>query len=58
MLPGELYQQVVIRDPRGTPVRVSAYVQGQTVFQATVPDCSVNNCHYYPTKLSVSMLYF
>ena len=23
---------------------------GQTVIQAAVPDCSVNNCHYYPTN--------
>jgi hypothetical protein len=28
---GELNQQVVIRDSGGTPVRVSGYVQGQTV---------------------------
>jgi len=31
---GELNQQVVIRDSRGTSVRVSGYVQGQTVISS------------------------
>ena len=52
---GELNQQVVIRDPSGTPVRVSGYVQGQTVI-SDVGGAVLFRGRYYDSRVVQSLL--
>ena len=54
MLIGELNQQVVIRDPRGTPVRVSGYVQGQTLI-SDVHGAVLFRGRYYDSRVVQSL---
>ena len=51
---GELNQQVVIRDPSGTPVRVSGYVQGQTVI-SDVGGAVLFRGRYYDSRVVQSL---
>ena len=54
MLVGELNQQVVIRDLHGTPVRVSGYVQGQTVISG-VHGSVLFRGRYYDSRVVQSL---
>jgi hypothetical protein len=50
MLVGELNQQVVIRDARRTPVRVSGYVQGRSVISG-MDDVILFRGRYYDSRV-------
>jgi hypothetical protein len=52
---GELNQQVVIRDSGGTPVRVSGYVQGQTVV-CDIGGAVLFRGRYYDSRVVQSLL--
>ena len=52
---GELNQQVVIRDPSGKPVRVSGYVQGQTMI-SDVGGAVLFRGRYYDSRVVQSLL--
>jgi len=54
MLIGELNQQVVIRDSRGAPARVSGYVQGQTVI-SDVHGAVLFRGRYYDSRVVQSL---
>jgi hypothetical protein len=52
---GELNQQVVIRDSGGTPVRVSGYVQGQTVV-CDIGGAVLFRGRYYDSRVVQSLM--